>query len=103
MNTKRKSWRNVLKVHPAADEYPLMSEEQPEDLKALGNDIATHGMRTPIVIWCGEQDEPERLLDGRNRLDGAEQESLSVSSARYGLDIPERLRRPPPMAKADAA
>jgi DNA-binding Lrp family transcriptional regulator len=70
-NTKPKSWRDVIAVHPAADMFPMMT---PDELKALGEDIDKHGMRSPIVIWSppDEGDKREFLLDGRNRLEAAE-------------------------------
>jgi hypothetical protein len=74
------SWRDVIKVHPAAELFPLMS---PEELKALGEDIVENGMTQPITLWYpGEGRGPVGtkyfeqkgvvLLDGRNRLDALE-------------------------------
>ena len=37
---KPKSWRDVIKIHPAADLFPMMS---PDELKALGEDIKRNG------------------------------------------------------------
>ena len=37
---KPKSWRDVIKVHPAADLLPMMS---PDELKTLGEDIKANG------------------------------------------------------------
>jgi hypothetical protein len=73
--TKPKSWRDVIAIHPAADLFPLMPTEE---LRALGEDIKAHGLRTPIVIFDERtavgKNEPHRckLLDGRNRLDAME-------------------------------
>jgi hypothetical protein len=64
-----KSWRDVLKIHPAADLFPMMS---PDELVALGEDIKKHGMRVPLVLWHGHDDLELQLLDGRNRLDALE-------------------------------
>jgi hypothetical protein len=62
-------WRSHLKVHPAADEFELMS---PEELRTLADDIKEHGLRSPIIL-CQEgwrdKDGAIWLLDGRNRLD----------------------------------
>jgi ParB-like chromosome segregation protein Spo0J len=69
------TWRDHLLIHPAADLFPPMSQEE---LRELGNDIARHGLRTPVTLWSNsDDDEPyEALLDGRNRLDAAEQAGL---------------------------
>ena len=39
------SWRDQYKVHPAADVFPMMSDEE---LEALGDDIKKNGLRQPI-------------------------------------------------------
>jgi hypothetical protein len=69
------SWRRHLDVHPAADLFPAMADSE---LEALGKDIATHGLQTPIILWpAADDDEPhEALLDGRNRLDAATRAGL---------------------------
>jgi hypothetical protein len=41
MSKKPSSWRDVLKVHPAADLFPLML---PDESKALGDDIKNQGL-----------------------------------------------------------
>jgi hypothetical protein len=76
MSTAPKSWRDVIKIHPAAELFPLMS---PEELRALGEDIKAHGLRNPIVISTGgcsrfaaDRHANSCLLDGRNRLDAME-------------------------------
>jgi hypothetical protein len=57
-------WRDRIKVHPAADLFPLMSELE---LRDLGEDIKAKGtIHHPIVLYQG------KLLDGRNRLDAME-------------------------------
>lgn len=48
-------------LHPAAQLFPLMGEE---DLAALASDIKANGLRQPLVL-----DGEGRLLDGRNRLE----------------------------------
>ena len=64
------SWRNILPIHPAAELFPPMS---PEELRALGEDIAKSGLRSPIVLWRADPTSPTAcLLDGRSRLDGIE-------------------------------
>ena len=56
-------WRNLIKIHPAAELFPLMADAE---LKELASNIWENGLRAPIVGWAvGDQ----FLLDGRNRLD----------------------------------
>jgi ParB-like nuclease domain len=64
---KRKPWRDVIAVHPAANLFPMMSESE---LRELGEDIKKNGLLTPIVIFEGKAGCS--LLDGRNRLDAME-------------------------------
>ena len=72
------SWREHVKVHPAAENFPLLAETAPEELKELARDIAKNGLQQPIVFWTEAQGlerlDPEQvlLLDGRNRLDAIE-------------------------------
>jgi hypothetical protein len=70
--TAKKSWRDVLPVHPAADLFPMMSHD---DLLELGRDIKKHGIRVPLITVSGLTPEGrfvEYLVDGRNRLDAME-------------------------------
>lgn len=48
-------------VHPAAEAFPLMSDD---DLNALAVDIAANGLNDPIVT-----DSDGAVIDGRNRLE----------------------------------
>jgi hypothetical protein len=72
-----KSWRDVLKVHPACELFPRMSDDE---LKVLGEDIQENGLQHPVVLWSpGDEEGDEEtllseifLLDGRNRLDAME-------------------------------
>jgi protein gp37 len=68
----KKSWRDVLPIHPAADLFPLLS---PDELTALGEDIRKNGLVNPIVTVCYKKADGPReyfLVDGRNRLDAME-------------------------------
>jgi DNA-binding Lrp family transcriptional regulator len=70
-----KSWRDVLPIHPAAELFPRMT---PEELRALGEDIKTNGLREPVVLYAEEggggiyRETAPSLLDGINRLDAME-------------------------------
>jgi hypothetical protein len=63
------SWRDRIKVHPAAELFPMMSEDE---LVVLGNDIAENGLQQAIVFWTpgrlGRRPKEVYLLDGQNRL-----------------------------------
>jgi len=49
-----------MKVHPLADSFPLLSQEE---FQLLVNDISVNGLINPIVL-----DAQGQLIDGRNRL-----------------------------------
>src|SRR5712692_5093814 len=68
------SWRERIRIHPAADLFPPMSEAE---LEQLGKDNKMHGLREPVVFL-----EDGKLLDGRNRLDGMERVGLPIFDAR---------------------
>jgi ParB-like chromosome segregation protein Spo0J len=78
----KRSWREVLPVHPAAELFPLMSETE---LRELGEDIKAHGLLSPFAITATKQPKgwSYSLLDGRNRLDAMELVGISFSP---GLD-----------------
>jgi hypothetical protein len=68
-------WRAHLKVHPAADMFPLRSEDE---IKELAASIKDNGLQVPIVLLTtAVLDENGRrtdvyehqLFDGRSRLD----------------------------------
>jgi hypothetical protein len=63
------SWRDPVRVHPAADLFPMMSDDE---LDELGHDIIKNGLGVGIVLWAERSSKkgPEELylLDGRNRL-----------------------------------
>jgi hypothetical protein len=71
----KRSWRNVLPVHPAADLFPLMT---PTALRELADDIAKHGMREPAAFLFNGFNYV--LLDGRNRLDALELLGVDIGS-----------------------
>jgi len=59
MTTTLTRSKTALKVHPAAEIFPMLNAEE---LDALALDIKANGLQQPIVMWEG------LLLDGRNRL-----------------------------------
>jgi hypothetical protein len=61
------SWRTVLRVHPAAELFPLLD---PEALLEMCDDIRKHGLRESIKLFV--EGETVSLIDGRNRLDAME-------------------------------
>jgi hypothetical protein len=65
------SWRDVLPIHPAAELFPRMSDDE---LRALGEDIKKNGLTAPISIVTTQDDTGwhYELIDGRNRLDAME-------------------------------
>jgi len=81
-------WRDLVKVHPAADLFPMMSDDE---LEELGQDIKANGLRQEIIWWTPESqqkvinrrlgDRYERdvqLLDGRNRLAAMEKIGIQI-------------------------
>jgi hypothetical protein len=65
----KKSWRDVLKIHPAAKLFPLLSGTE---LRELADDIGKNGLRSPIMMTSPHSEDEQMLLDGRNRLDALE-------------------------------
>ena len=58
-------WRAHLKVHPAADLFPMLSAEESQE---LADDIQANGIRSSIYLRKLDDGRYE-LVDGRNRLD----------------------------------
>jgi len=74
-------WRQKYKVHPAADVFPMMSDDE---LANLGEDIKENGQTIPVLFWNGDG-QGRVLIDGRNRLEAME---------RIGMDLVWTPRRP---------
>jgi hypothetical protein len=64
------NWRDYLKVHPAAELFDPLPEDE---LRELSEDIKARGLQVPLVIWTSPDPalQDEALIDGRNRLDAA--------------------------------
>jgi hypothetical protein len=71
------SWRNTIKIHPAADLFPLLGDDESV---AMGKDIKANGLVSPVAIRI-ENGKPI-LLDGRNRLDAMERAGIEVQIQR---------------------
>jgi hypothetical protein len=81
------NWRAHLRIHPAAELFPLMTEAE---LRELAEDIKTNGLIDPIVTWAKDDN---LLLDGRNRLDAlALAGLLGVDDAGRLCDVKSRNR-----------
>jgi len=109
----RGHWRYRIKVHPAADLFPMSSDIE---LKELGEDIDKNGLHHPLVFWTpldlaklGARPETRArrlsgnllLLDGRNRLEAMQRhlrtdderleaalDEYTLLSGSYGLNNP---------------
>ena len=62
-------WRDLIPVHPAADLFPMMSDDELDDLAA---DIRKHDLCSPVVLL------DRAVLDGRNRLEAAERAGIEL-------------------------
>jgi len=82
------SWRDHLKVHPAADLFPLMSASE---LRELGENIKKHGgLISPITfVQVGDHFE---LLDGRNRLDAMDLVGMCIDFKRWAEEGGDIIR-----------
>ena len=89
-DTQRTStWREKFEVHPAADVFPMMSDEE---FAALGADIKANGLKEPIAFcWVetGTSAAHRELCDGRNRLEAMERVGIQLRVRASGL--PESL------------
>ena len=75
------AWRSLYPVHPCADVFPMMSDE---DIEALAADIRDNGLRVPAILWVKADlaTVPFYVLDGRNRLEALGAERASAAAAR---------------------
>lgn len=81
-------WRQEYKVYPAADVFPMMSDDE---LKVLGEDIKKNGLRSPITVLNnpGKVALPI-LIDGRNRLEAMERAGVFLTHIdRHTLSDPD--------------
>jgi len=66
--------------HPAASVWPMLAEP---DLRRLADDIATNGLRHPIVL-----DKDGQILDGRNRYAACQIAGVEPTFETYDGDDP---------------
>src|SRR5438067_12029937 len=69
------SWRDRIKVHPAADLFPMI---EGDELIALGEDIRKHGLRQPIVFHA-EDTRPD--TDASYKADGTVSQVIAAKNA----------------------
>src|SRR4051794_12057865 len=96
------TWQDRIKIHPAADAFPMMNDAELDELAA---DIRENGLRQPIVLWsepgkvisqseekwrkaiaAGKAPEGLLLLDGRNRLAAIER-AFPDPEAKIGIAL----------------
>jgi hypothetical protein len=94
-------WRETYKVHPAADVFPMMSDE---DLRVLGEDVKANGLKSPIIIHNPSPIDLDHacdnvLIDGRNRLEAMERAGLETNPLdAFEVDYVSYHRSPDPVA-----
>jgi hypothetical protein len=72
-----KPWRERYKVHPAAEAFPMMSDEE---LNKLAEDIKANGLKVHLTF-----DEDHLLMDGRNRLAAMEIAGCELHSWQWNV------------------
>jgi hypothetical protein len=77
----KSNWRDDLPVHPAAELFPMLSDEE---LVKLGEDIKQNGLKHRVVIY-EDADHKYWLLDGRNRLDAMKRVGISLEVRRNSI------------------
>ncbi len=71
------------KIHPAANEFPMLSRER---LQELAEDIRENGQREPCVMWNGY------LLDGRNRWQACQMAKVEPKTREHQGDEESAIR-----------
>ena len=83
MQGRLSKWRDKYEVHPAAEVFPMMSDE---DLRVLGEDIKANGLKQPIIVW-DDDDGRTFLIDGRNRLEAMARAGIEVGRCDQRLNL----------------
>jgi hypothetical protein len=84
------TWRDHYQVHPAADVFPMMSDQA---LAELGEDIKANGLKVPLSFCWVDTGTPRAhrvLIDGRNRLEAMER--VGVCLQPQSNELPGRFR-----------
>lgn len=68
---------NKPEIHPAADLFPLMSDQE---LEGLTQDIRENGQREPVTFWNG------KLVDGRNRVNACKAIGIEADACELDPD-----------------
>lgn len=72
-------------VHPAAELFPLMSDEE---LSELSDDVKSNGLLEPVWDYVDPESGQVLLLDGRNRWLACERAGVVPKKRRYEGDDP---------------
>jgi hypothetical protein len=99
MSEQKKSWRDVYRIHPAANLFPRPSDDE---LRQRGEDIKKNGLKDPVVLWCKEASLNANLgspaefvvIDGISRLDSMELvgiETVKPLGKEHFIAVPHRL------------
>ena len=81
------SWRDVLSVHPAANNIPEASDDERRGLVA---DLAKRGPKVPVVLVRVAGASPQ-LVDGRHRLDLLEGTGIKVVGDDGGVLVQHQI------------
>ena len=85
--TPKISWRQILKVHPAADKVPVASDDE---RRRLRGDLCRNGLIEPVVL-VRVAGGPLKLLDGRHRLDGLQDNGVEVINSDGDLLVSHKV------------
>jgi hypothetical protein len=89
---QKKSWRDVFQIHPAAELFPPLPEDE---LRQLGENLMVKRRpEHPVIFWAENTETERMLLDGRSRLDAAELVGLEVCrlvDGEYRIKFPNSI------------